>query len=126
MSLNDTLSNTLSKILNSEKIGKDECLISPTSRIIEGVLEIMNRDGYAGKAVLEGRILHVPLLGKINKCGSIKPRSSVKVENIEKFEKRFLPSKGFGILIISTTKGLMTNEEAKEKGVGGRLVAYCY
>jgi ribosomal protein S8 len=30
------------------------------------------------------------------------------------------------LLIISTSKGLLTNTEAKEKNVGGRLIAYCY
>ncbi|MHA1369516.1 MAG: 30S ribosomal protein S8, partial [Promethearchaeota archaeon] len=41
-------------------------------------------------------------------------------------EMKYLPSKGFGFLIISTNRGLMTNEEAKEAGIGGRLIAYIY
>ena len=45
---------------------------------------------------------------------------------MESFEKRFLPAKDFGVLIISTNKGLLTQKQAKEQNVGGALVAYCY
>ena len=58
--------------------------------------------------------------------GAIKPRFAVKATEYEKFEKRYLPAKGFGILIVSTVKGLMTHYEAKQQGLGGRLIAYCY
>jgi small subunit ribosomal protein S8 len=48
------------------------------------------------------------------------------MDEYEKFEKRFLPAKGVGVLIVSTIKGIMTHEEAKGKTLGGRLIAYCY
>jgi small subunit ribosomal protein S8 len=57
---------------------------------------------------------------------AIKPRFPVKLENFEKFEKRYLPAKGFGHMLISTSKGLMLHEQAKEQKVGGRLIAYIY
>ena len=66
------------------------------------------------------------MAGSINKCGVIKPRFSVKKNEYEKFEKRYLPAHGFGIIIVSTPKGLMMHDEAIEKGLGGKLIAYCY
>ena len=66
------------------------------------------------------------LKGNINKCGVIKPRHAVKKDEFEKFEKRYLPAKNFGILIVTTPKGIMTHYEAKELGIGGRLLAYMY
>ena len=130
MALNDTLSNALSHILNCEKVGKQECIIKPSSKLIKNVLEIMNKNGYIGSMENidnnKGGIIKINLLGKVNKCGSIKPRFSVKKDNIEKFERRYLPAKNFGILIISTEKGIMTHHETKEKNVGGRLIAYVY
>ncbi len=36
------------------------------------------------------------------------------------------PSIDFGILIVSTTKGIMKHNEAKKQDIGGRLIAYCY
>jgi small subunit ribosomal protein S8 len=94
------------------------------------VFDIMNAHNYIGTYEEtedpKGNLLTVNLLGMINKCGVIKPRYAVDKNGYEKFEKRFLPAKGFGILMISTSQGMMTNEEAKEKGLGGRLIAYCY
>jgi len=50
----------------------------------------------------------------------------VQKGNYEKFEKRYLPAKDFGMIIVSTNQGIMTHIEAKEKGLGGRLLAYVY
>ena len=128
--LNDSLSSALSSVFNSDKMGKKECQIFPSSKTLKKVLDVMNENGYVGtfKDVEDskGRSIILNLLGNINKCGAIKPRSSVKTDNFEKYEKRFLPAKGFGILIISTNKGIMTQTQAKEKNIGGRLIAYCY
>ncbi|MEM2568018.1 MAG: 30S ribosomal protein S8, partial [Candidatus Bathyarchaeia archaeon] len=38
----------------------------------------------------------------------------------------FLPSREVGLLIISTPRGVLSHKEAKEKGIGGRLLAYVY
>jgi small subunit ribosomal protein S8 len=130
MSLNDPLSNAMSKILNHEKVGKKGCIIKPMSKVIKKVLDILNEEGYIGKYEEvedgKGNYLKLNLLGNVNKCGSIKPRFAVGVGDYEKYEKRYLPSKGFGVLVVSTPKGLMTHEKAKESKTGGRLVAYCY
>jgi len=130
MALNDPLANVLSKILNNERVSKKEIDIFPTSKLTKKVLDIMNSKNYVGKYSLvkenRGDILKLELIGKINKCGVIKPRFSVKKEGYEKFEKRFLPAQGFGIIIVSTTKGIMTNEEAKKKNLGGKLLVYVY
>lgn len=90
----------------------------------------MHKHHYIGKYdVIEdnkGGIIVINLTGGFNKCGVIKPRFSVKKDGYEKFEKRFLPSKDFGLIIVSTPKGIMTHLEAKEKGLGGKLIAYAY
>lgn len=130
MSLNDPIANALSKILNAEKLGKRECHIKPISKLMKNVLTVMQDHKYIGSfEELEdgkGNVLKINLIGNINKCGVIKPRFSVKITEYEKFEKRFLPAKDFGLLIISTPKGIKTNEEAKESKLGGTLIAYCY
>ena len=128
--LNDPLANALSKILNYERAAKPLVQVHPASIIIKHVLTILNQSGYIGQAepITEnkGGVLNVHLLGKINKCCAIKPRFSVKLDEYEKFEKRYLPAQGVGILVVSTPKGIMTHEEAKKQGMGARLLAYCY
>lgn len=130
MALNDTLANALSKILNCENTSKKEVVIMPASKLIKHVLAIMNKNNFIGKYTItkdnRGEIMQLSLLGKINKCGVIKPRFAIKKNEFEKFEKRFLPAKGMGFIIISTSNGIMTHEEAKEKGLGGKLLAYVY
>ncbi|MEM3341344.1 MAG: 30S ribosomal protein S8 [Thermoplasmata archaeon] len=126
----DTLNDALCSIKNAERVGKRECIIRPCSKLIGRVLKVMQEYGYiAGFEYIEdGRAgqFKVKLLGKINNCGVIKPRFSVQREKIEDFEKKVLPAQDFGVLIITTTKGVISNAKAKELGVGGRLLAYVY
>ena len=128
--MNDTLSSALSNILNAEKVGRDFCLVRASSKVIKSVLTLMNEKGYIGtfEEINDGRggVLKVNLLGRINGCRGIKPRFSVKRDGFEKFEKRFLPAKDFGIILVSTPKGIMTHIEAKEKKLGGKLLAFVY
>ena len=106
--MNDPLASALSNINNAEKIGKAQCSTKPVSKILRRVLDIMKDHKYIGEyEVVEdnkGGIVNINLLGAINKTQAIKPRFSVQTKTYEKFEKRFLPAKDFGILIISTSK----------------------
>lgn len=128
--LNDALAATLSKVMNAEKVGKKEVVVKPSSKLIKNVLTIFNEHKYLGlfEEFEEGQnmALKINLLGNINQCGVIKPRFSTKQDNFEKWEKRYLPAKGYGILVVSTSQGLMTHAQAKEKKIGGKLIAYCY
>lgn len=126
----DPLANALSTIKNHEETHKRDVKIEPASNLIGDVLEVMEKEGYVDEHefVDDGRAgkFELKLSGKINDCGVIKPRFSVEHGEFEKWEKRYLPAAGFGILAVSTSEGTMSNKEAKEKGLGGRLLAYVY
>jgi len=126
----DPLANALVVIKNSEHRGLRECIIKPASHLIAEVLKVMQRLGYIGEFeyIDDGRAgkFRIQLLGRINNCGSIKPRFPVKHNNYEIFEKRFLPSRDLGAIIVSTNQGIMTHNEAKRKKLGGVLLAYVY
>lgn len=128
--LNDPIANVMSAILMYEKSGKRELMVHPVSKLMRKVLRIMQDHQYVGdfEDVSEGRggFAKLNLLGNVNKCGVIKPRFAVKSDGFIKFEKRYLPASGVGILILSTPLGLMTHVQAREKKLGGRLIAYCY
>ena len=128
--LNDPLAAALAKIMNAEKVGKREVVIRPASKLIKTILNIMNEHNYLGSFEEieneKGGVLKVNLLGNINKCGVIKPRFSTRYNTYEKWEKRYLPAKDFGIIIVSTSQGIMIHPQAGEKKVGGKLLAYCY
>jgi len=128
--LNDPLANLFSNLLNAEKQGKNLLELKPSSKLIKSVLVVLKENAFVGnfKEIEDGRgnYLQINLLGNVNKCGAIKPRLSVKNNDYERFEKRFLPAKGFGFLLVSTSKGILTQEEAIKKKVGGSLLGYCY
>ncbi len=130
MTLLDPLADALSSIYNSEIIGKSEVVVAPASSLIERVLRVMQAKGYIGEfeRIDDGKAgrFRIQLMGRTNKCGVIKPRYPVKRDGFEKFEKRYLPAYNYGILIVTTPEGVMTHEEAKKRGIGGRLLAYVY
>lgn len=126
----DPLADALSTIKNAESIGKPECTVSPASKLIGNVLKVMKDKGYIGEFefIDDGKsgLFKIQLKGKINKCGVIRPRHAVKNTEFEKWEKRFLPARGFGSIILTTPDGVMTHNEAMENGLGGELLAYVY
>jgi small subunit ribosomal protein S8 len=126
----DTLTNGLITVINNEMRNKRECIISPASKLLGRVLRIMQLNGYLGEFefIDDGRSgkFKVQLLGRINKCGAIKPRFPVQFDKFEDWEKKFLPSRDVGIMVVSTSQGVMSHSEAEEKNLGGRLLAFVY
>jgi len=127
--LMDPLADTLSAIKNAERVGKAECTV-PSSKIIGNMLKVMKEKNYINgfELIEDGKSgkFRVELSGKINECGVIKPRHSLGKDEFDKWEKRFLPAKNFGMLIMSTPKGVMAHSDAKEQKIGGTLIAYIY
>jgi len=130
LTMMDTLANGLTTILNNELRNKRECMISPASKLLGRVLRVMQLNGYIGEFefVDDGRSgkFKIQLLGRVNKCGAIKPRFPVNSKKFETWEKRFLPSRDIGVIVISTPQGVMSHREAKKKNIGGRLLAFVY
>ncbi|MEM4699404.1 MAG: 30S ribosomal protein S8 [Candidatus Nezhaarchaeales archaeon] len=130
MTMTDVLSDALARIMNSEATAKSECLIVPASKLVANVLKVLLRAGYIGnfEFIDDGRHgkLKVQLLGRINRIAAIRPRRPVKVKEFEEVEKKFLPSYGVGLLILSTSRGVMSHVEAKQLNIGGVLLAYVY
>lgn len=130
MVLLDPLADALSVINNAENTGKKECIIRPASKLIGNVLGVMQSQGYIGEYefIDDGRagVFRVQLRGKINDCKVIKPRFSVRRTDFERWEKRFLPARNFGALILTTPLGVLSHYEAREKNAGGQLLAYVY
>jgi small subunit ribosomal protein S8 len=125
----DLLSDVMNIMKNADKLGKKFCTV-PASNLIKEVLKVIQKEGYIGsfEFIDDGKSgkINIELLGKINNSKAIKPRFSVKKDEFEKWERRYLPSRDMGLLIVSTPKGLMTHTEAIKRGLGGKLVAYIY
>lgn len=125
----DPLADVFSVIKGTESIGRKECVV-PASRLIKDVFEVMKKHKYIkGFEFIEdgkGGKYKVSLLGNINDCNIIKPRFSVGKDEFIKWEKRFLPANSIGILILTTSKGVTDQIEAKRQKTGGHLLGYVY
>jgi small subunit ribosomal protein S8 len=126
----DPLVNALNTIMNHEGRRKKECIITPASGLVGRVLRLIQQKGYIGEIefIDDGRQgkFRVQLFGRINKCQAVQPRYATKVKEMEKWEKRFLPSRDLGVVILSTPKGVVDHRQAKELNVGGVVIAYVY
>lgn len=133
MTMLDTLSNALTTITNAEMRRRSEVVVWPASKLVIRVLRVMQKHGYVGEFeyVDDGRWgkIVIQLLGRINKAGAIKPRWSVAYRELLAMPywiRRYLPSRDIGILIVSTSQGVVSHKEAIELKMGGVLLAYVY
>ena len=126
----DPLNDALEKIFNAEQAGKYNVDLSPASKLLGSVLEIMQSSGYVGESEKNedgrGGSFIVQLRGAINECGVVKPRHSVRRQEFDKWEGRYLPAQDFGLLILTTNSGVMHHKDAKESRIGGKLLAYVF
>ncbi|BDR93068.1 30S ribosomal protein S8 [Vulcanisaeta souniana] len=126
----DVLSNALIMIKNAEARGHKEVVIWPSSKLVGNVLRVMQRYGYVGEIefIEDGRggKFKVQLLGKINDTSTIKPRYNVKASKLMEWEEKYLPARNVGLLILSTSRGVLSHLEARQLNVGGALIAYVY
>ena len=124
----DIISDALNTIMNVKKVGKKELEIKRVSKFLIRLLELMKKEDYIDFEIIEGKkpSIKVYIKENLNECKAIKPRFNVSVDEIEKYRRRYLPSRNFGKIIISTDKGLMSHIEAIEKNRGGCLIAYFY
>ena len=126
----DPLNDIINSIKNASRTGKRVIEAEPAARLIGRVLKVMQDYNYlkSFEVVDESRggKFKIVLSDTINNCGVIKPRLPVRQMNLERYESRYLPAQDFGILILTTTKGVMSHIEARKQGLGGKLLAYVY
>lgn len=127
--MGDTLSDAMTSIKNASRLGRDELDVR-ASNLVGRVLKVFQKYGYVEEFEYQengkGGVFKVKVARTVNNCGIIKPRFSIKRDEMEKWESRYLPAQDIGVLVISTTAGVMSNSEAKKKGTGGRALAFIY
>jgi small subunit ribosomal protein S8 len=123
----DVVADALNMIRNAKKARKEVVTVKRISNLLIEILKIMKQEGAIKKYKIDSKTKELEVtLGDFSDCRSIKPRFSVDKTQIEKYRRRYLPSRNFGVVIISTNKGLMTHSEAQEEKIGGSLIAYFY
>ncbi|MCI4322668.1 MAG: 30S ribosomal protein S8 [Thermoplasmata archaeon] len=126
----DLLNDALVTLRHADQQGQATVTLAPSSRLIGEVLRLLQEHQYVKEFTFvqngRGGAYQVILSRRINQCGVVKPRLSVRSRDLESYEARFLPAQDFGLLVLSTNRGVMGQTKARELKIGGRIVAYVY
>ena len=129
MVMTDPIADMLTRIRNANRQHHDNVMV-PASKLKVGIAEILKNEGFINGYTVEGEApiqnINISLkyrgndrvitdLKRISKPGL---RVYAKVDEIPKVLN------GLGIVILSTSQGLMTDKEARAKKVGGEVLAY--
>src|SRR3989344_3223395 len=120
--MTDPISDMLTRIRNAQK-AEHKSVILPLSKIKLEIAKILKKEGYIenlsdkrGKKMLEINLKYPAAINEIKRVSKPGQRFYVKADKIKQVKS------GYGISIISTSKGLMTGKEAKKAGLGGETL----
>jgi small subunit ribosomal protein S8 len=128
MAMSDPLGDMLTRIRNGQRVGKNS-VRAPASKLRSNVLEVLQREGY-----IRGFTLHEERPGVSELEIELKYHDGTPViQEISRVSKpgrrvysklRELPSyyNGLGITILSTPRGVMSDQEARAAHVGGEVL----
>ena len=116
MTRSNPVKDALKTICNAQKNGCRQVVCHPAPKVLVQFLSLMQANGYIGEFTFlddqRGGKCVVDLVGRLNKAGIISPRFDIDTKGVEKWVTNLLPSRLFGHLVISTSKGIMDHNEA--------------
>ena len=132
MVMTDPIADLLTRIRNANAV-KHEVVEIPSSTVKKAVTDILLQEGYI-KAIEEYNDGVVPMLRVSLKYGSNKERVITGIKRISKPGLRVYCKRdeipkvlnGLGIAVISTSKGLVVDREARKMGLGGEVLCYVW
>jgi len=125
--MTDPITDLLNQIRNAQAVGKTEVLI-PLSKIKNEIANLLSKEGFVGevKKGMKGKIKAlkitlkydngVPAIAGLKRVSKPGQRIYDSVHEIKRVHG------GYGISIVSTSKGLMTNKEARKQKIGGEII----
>ena len=132
MVMTDPIADFLTRIRNANQ-AKHEVLEVPASNIKKGIAEILKREGFV-KTLKSSKMTNKGIIVYSLKYGPNGEKVITNLKRVSKpglrvYKKREdLPKvlNGLGIAILSTSEGLLTDKEARQKNVGGEVIAYVW
>ena len=123
MTMTDPIADMLTRVRNAQSAGKDTVSM-PTSKKLVEIVRIMEQEGYIQRFdVIDGE-----------PRGPKKAKTIRGIKRISKPGLRIYAGKddlprvlgGLGTAIISTSRGVMTDRDARKQGIGGEVIAYLW
>jgi len=132
MTMTDPIADMLTRLRNANAAYHDTVTM-PYSKIKAHIAEILQQEGYIQNWSVEDAKVGKNLVVEL-KFGPSRERSISGLRRVSKPGLRVYAKKdnlprvlgGLGIAIISTSSGLMTDKQAKKRGVGGEVLAYVW
>ncbi len=128
MAMSDPLGDLLTRIRNPQRVGKS-MVRAPGSKLRSNVLDVLKREGYirgyrtaemrAGVSELEIELKYndgVPVIQEISRVSKPGRRVYSKIKELPRYYN------GLGITILSTPRGVMSDQEARRANVGGEVL----
>ncbi|KAL8458461.1 hypothetical protein ACS0TY_035272 [Phlomoides rotata] len=124
------LNDALRTIVNAEKRGFASADLKPISNVVASFLRIMKYRGYIKDFQVHdphrvGRIT-VQLQGRVTDCRALTYRQDIKAQYIDNYKTRYLPTRQWGYVVVTTPNGVLDHEEAIRQNVGGQVLGYFY
>lgn len=132
MNLSDPIADMLTRIRNANSANK-ATVAMPSSKKLVAIAQVMKEEGYIADFVVEPGTPHDDLVITL-KYGERRAKVIRGIRRISKPGLRIYARKeelprvlgGMGIAIVSTSKGVMTDRDARKIGVGGEVIAYVW
>lgn len=132
MKITDPISDMLTRIRNANSAGKDSVSM-PSSKVLVEIARVITEEGYVEGYTIEDtkpqKTLHITL-----KYGKKRAKVIRGIRRISKPGLRIYSTAeklprvlgGLGTAVVSTSKGMMCDRDARKAGVGGEVIAYVW
>jgi small subunit ribosomal protein S8 len=128
MNLTDPIADMLTRIRNANS-SKHESVLVPKSNVKKAIAQILLEEGYIKDVKEDDRNIIITLKYVGNKQRVISGLKRISKPGLRVYaECENLPKvlNGLGIVLVSTSKGVMTDKKAREAGIGGEVLAYVW
>ena len=132
MQITDPIADLLTRIRNANS-SKHETVDAPASNMKKAIVEILNNEGYIKdyQVIEDGKqgVIRITLKYTENKSQVITGLRRVSKPGLRIYSNSkdmHKVMKGLGIAIVSTSKGVMTDREARKNNVGGEVLAFVW
>ncbi len=127
----DPISDMLTRIRNAIAVRKN-VVSMPHSNVKEAVARLLQANNFVDRVTVEAAAVGKTLIVTINDASS--NARITEISRLSKPGRRFyvgaaeipVVKRGRGIVIVSTSKGVLTGKEAKRQGIGGELICQVY
>lgn len=132
MKITDPISDMLTRIRNANSAGKDSVSM-PSSKVLVEIARVITEEGYVEGYTVEDtkpqKTLHITL-----KYGKKRAKVIRGIRRISKPGLRIYSTAeklprvlgGLGVAVVSTSKGMMCDRDARKAGIGGEVIAYVW